>query len=183
MSKPLLLSMWNSSAVCSSREDFTQHSVCVSKGFYLFNHVTKTDSLPLCPLNITNGCVLPLLYCVASIQHVLASPNPWLPDENLPPILRHLQHKHSLLGVCANHTQPNLITAYSVANCSWCREAVISLRHLLEKKMKNSLFFSLLSARTISMDSFVPSESILLRRTFNKIPGNMIKPHAWEAPI
>lgn len=98
--------------------------------------------------------------------------------KNLPPILRHLQHKHSLLGVCANHTQPNLITAYSVANCSWCREAVISLRHLLEKKMKNSLSFSLLSTRTISMDSFVPGESILLRRTFNKIPGNMIKPYA-----
>lgn len=135
--------------------------------------------MPLCPLNITNGCALPLLYCVASIQHVLTSPNPWLPDKKKkPPKLRHLQYKRSLLGVCANHTQPNLITAYSVANCSWCGEAVISLRHLLEKKMKNSLSFSLLSVRTISMDSFVPSESILLRRTFNKIPGNMIKPHA-----
>lgn len=98
--------------------------------------------------------------------------------KNLPHILRHLRCKHSLLGVCANHTQPNLITVDSVANCSWCREAVISLRHLLEKKMKNSLSFSLLSARTISMDSFVPSGSILLRRTFNTIPGNMIKPHA-----
>lgn len=81
MSKPLLLSMCTSSAVCYSRKDFTQHSVCVSKGFYLFNHVTKTDSMPLCPLNITNGRALPLLYCVASIQHVLVSPNPCLPDE------------------------------------------------------------------------------------------------------
>lgn len=92
--------------------------------------------------------------------------------KNLPPILRHLQHKHSLLGVCANHTQPNLITAYSVANCSWCREAVISLRHLLEKKMKLPLFLPSLYGQ------FVPSESILLRRTFNKIPGNMIKRYA-----
>lgn len=61
--------------------------------------------------------------------------------KKLPPILRHLQHKHSLLGVCANHTQANLISTDSVANCSWCREAAISLGHLLEKKMKNSLSF------------------------------------------
>lgn len=58
--------------------------------------------------------------------------------KNLSPVLRHLQRRHTL-GVSANRIHPNLITAYSVANCSWCGEAAISLGHLLEKKMKNSL--------------------------------------------